>query len=56
MSDRTKSVPRSAGDILREMAERAKGRLPSEEPKPLPLPPPDAPTPPTPHQDQERDP
>lgn len=55
MSDRTKSVPRTAGDILREMAERAKGRLPSEEPKPLPRPPPDAPSPPPSHHDQERD-
>jgi hypothetical protein len=40
---------RSAGDILRAMAERAKGRLPEEpEAKPLPLPPADAPLPPVP--------
>jgi hypothetical protein len=39
MDDRT-GPPRNAGDILREMAERAKARLPQDRP---PVPPPDAP-------------
>jgi hypothetical protein len=46
---------RTAGDVLRDMAARAKGQLP--EAKPLPLPPVDAPLPPRAHNEPpEREP
>lgn len=50
--DRPSPAPRTAGDILREMAERAKARLPQDRP---PMPPEDAPTPPPSHHDQDDD-
>lgn len=42
-------APRTAGDILREMAERAKAK------RPAPLPPEDAPPPPTPFNEAEKE-
>lgn len=47
MSREPNAKPRTAGDILREMAERAKAKR-----RPDPLPPEDAPPPPQSHHEQ----
>ncbi len=49
-SDSKPKAPRTAGDILREMAERAKAKRRHD-----PLPPEDAPPPPTPFNEADRD-